>query len=230
MKRIFLIISLLSVFMTNGNAQNKNVLFGLKIGPNLNWVSTKSTAGNNLGVQLGYHAGLIMDYRLTNNFYVSSGVNFNYLRLKYQFTDYRLVPNFLEYTNVCVDRKFQGYYFEIPLKIKAKTEILDSWKPFVEAGVSLSINNKAKAMDSYDFHGISIAEETYSDHSNQYRLLQGAIVFGVGTEYVINRNLSFFAQATFDHSLSNTFISTLAKQTGSDLNTNFVGLEVGILF
>lgn len=230
MKRIFLIISLLIIFTMNGNAQSKSLLFGLKIGPNVNWVSTKSTAGNNLGIQFGYHVGLVVDYRLTNNFYISSGLNFNNLRLKYQFTDYRLVPNFLEYTNVSVDRKFKGYYFEIPLKIKVKTEILDSWKPYVEAGMSLSINNRAKALDNYNFYGIAIDEEEYSDHSNSYRLLQGAIVFGVGTEYLINRNFSCFVQATFDHSLSNTFVSTLAKQTGSDLNTNFVGLEVGILF
>jgi hypothetical protein len=56
------------------------------------------------------------------------------------------------------------------------------------------------------------------------------MIFGLGTEFEINRNLSAFAQLTFDHSFSNAFVSSLEKQTGSVLRNNYVGLEFGILF
>jgi hypothetical protein len=55
------------------------------------------------------------------------------------------------------------------------------------------------------------------------------MVFGVGAEYEINRNLSAFVQLTFDHAFTNTFVKTLEQQTGSILRNNFIGLEVGVM-
>jgi hypothetical protein len=55
------------------------------------------------------------------------------------------------------------------------------------------------------------------------------MIFGLGAEYEINRNLSIFAQLTFDHAFSNAFVNVLEKQTGSILRNNYIGIEVGVM-
>ena len=84
--------------------------------------------------------------------------------------------------------------------------------------------------DSYSFYWVDYDSQTYEEYTNQYRLLQLSMIFGLGAEYEINRTLSAFAQLTFDHSFSNAFVRSLEKQTGSILRNNFIGVEIGILF
>ena len=91
----------------------------------------------------------------------------------------------------------------------------------------MSFNVKDVGKDNYTFYWVS--SENYNNCTNQYRLFQASMVFGVGAEYEINRNLSAFVQLTFDHAFTNTFVKTLEQQTGSILRNNFIGLEVGVM-
>ena len=67
MKRIPLIISLVVLFALNGNAQIGDLRFGLKLGPSFDWASSGSVETGNEGVKLGFNAGLVLDYYLTDN-------------------------------------------------------------------------------------------------------------------------------------------------------------------
>ena len=135
----------------------------------------------------------------------------------------------MEKADVMVSRRLKATNVEIPLKAKLKFEIVDSFSAFVEAGGGLSLNIKDLGKDSYDFYWVSSEGVSYDDCTNQYRLLQLSMVFGLGAEYEINRKLSVFAQFTFDHAVSNAFVSSLEKQTGSILRNNFIGIEAGIM-
>ena len=229
MKKIFLIISLLAFFTIESNAQIRPIKFGFKMGPSLDWASSGSTATSNEGVKLGYGAGLVIDCYFTNNVALSSGLDYNFLRMKYQFTDNRMADNFLEMGLIPVNRHVRSTYFEIPLKGKVKMEVVDSWDAYVEAGLGLGLNYSDMAKDEYDFHWAHYADPEYADYSYQYRLLQASLCFGLGTQFEINPKLSLFAQLTLHHSLSNTFTHQMQKETGSILNANFVGIEVGFL-
>lgn len=229
MKKIFLIISVLVCFTLGSNAQIKPIKFGFKMGPSLDWASPGSTATSNEGVKLGFGAGLIIDYYFTSSVALSSGLNYDFLQMKYQFTDYRLADNFLEMGQIPVNRHVRSTYLEIPLKGKVKMNVVDSWNAYVEAGFGLGLNYSDKAKDEYDFHWAHYSDLEYADYSYQYRPLQASFCFGLGTEFEVNRNLCFIAQLTFHHSLSNTFTHQMQKETGSILNTNFIGIEVGVL-
>jgi hypothetical protein len=224
MKRISLIISFVVVVAMSGYAQTR---IGLKFGPTFNWASSGSIAAKNDGLGLGFRTGLVVDYHLTENIAVSSGANLNLIRMKYTFTDHRYVDDFLEKTDVHVARRLKAINVEVPLKIKVKFDIVDSFKAFVEAGGGMSFNVRDIGKDHYTFYWVS--SERYNDCTNQYRLFQASMVFGVGAEYEINRNLSAFVQLTFDHAFTNTFVKTLEQQTGSILRNNFIGLEVGVM-
>lgn len=229
MKKILLIISLVAFFAIGGNAQSRTTAFGIKMGPSFDWASSGSTAANGGKLRMGYNLGLVVDHYFARNLAISSGVNFNYSRMNYQFTDSRWVENFLEEIPVSVTRKVKGSYFEVPIKAKVKIDIIDSWAAYVEAGVGLSYNLSDKAKDEYTFEWVSYADETYQDYTFQYSAFQASIDFGVGAEFEVNRALSLFAQLTFNHALTNTFSRWMEKQSGSVLNTNFIGVEVGFL-
>lgn len=229
MKRIFLIISLLACFAMGSNAQIGPLRFGVKAGPSFDWASAGSTEVSNEGMRLGFGAGLVVEHELTSSISISSGLNWNFLRMKYQFTDHRLADNFLELGLIPVTRNVRATCFEIPLKGKVSMDVLDSWKAYVEAGFGLGINFSDKAKDEYDFHWDHFADEEFTDYSYQYRLLQASLCFGLGTEFEVNSNLSLFAQLTFNHALSNAFTHQMQKETGSILHTNYIGVEVGFL-
>ena len=229
MRRILLIISLVSAFIVGADAQTGNVRLGFKLGPTIDWASSGSTAATNDGIWLGGNLGLVCDYYFTDNVAVSSGVNFNLLRLKYTFIDYRRAEDFLEETNISVSRRLNATNIEIPLKAKFRVDIMDSFKAYAEAGAGLSLNCKDYGKDSYAFYWTSYEGQNYVDCTNQYRPLQLSMIFGLGAEYEINRNLSIFAQLTFDHAFSNAFVNSLEKQTGSILRNNYIGVEVGVM-
>ncbi|MBO6023612.1 MAG: PorT family protein [Bacteroidales bacterium] len=230
MRKTLLIISLVAAVSVGVYAQTGNARVGIKLGPTFDWASAGSTAADNDGFRLGASAGLVYDYYFASNFAVSSGVNFNLLRLKYTFIDRRRVEDFLEEANLPVSRRVDAYNIEVPLKFKAKVDVADSFKAYAEAGAGLSFNLKDYAKDSYTFYWVNFEGEDYVDCTNQYRPLQLSMIFGLGAEYEINRNCSAFAQLTFDHSFSNAFVRALEKQTGSILRNNFIGIEVGIMY
>lgn len=230
MRKTLLIISLVAVIFMRGNAQTRDARFGIKLGPTLDWASSGSTATENNGLGLGYNVGLVYEQYFSSHVAVSSGVTFNALRMKYMFVDYRFVDDFLEKTNVSVMRRVKAMNVEIPLKFKMRFDVVDSFKAFVEAGGGLGFNCKDMGRDDYSFYWVSSSGERYLDCTNQYRLLQLSMIFGLGGEYEINRKLSAFAQLTFDHGFSNVFVGSLEKQTGSILRNNYVGLEMGVLF
>ena len=229
MRKILLIISLVAAFSVGAKAQMKNVRLGFKLGPTVDWTSSGSIAANNDGIGLGGNLGLVCDYYLTDNIAVSSGANFDFLRLKYTFVDHRRAKDFLEEANISVSRRMNAINIEIPLKVKFRFDVVDSFKAYAEAGAGLNFNCKDYGKDRYTFYWASFEDESYVDCTNQYRPLQLSMIFGLGVEYEINRNLSAFAQLTFDHAFSNVFVSSLEKQTGSILRNNYIGVEVGFM-
>ena len=229
MRKTLLIISMVAAFVMGVNAQTRDDRFGIKLGPTINWASAGSTAVDNEGLRLGGNLGLVYDHYLSSHFAVSSGVNLNYLRLRYTFTDCRRVEDFLEETNVSVSRRVNVTNIEVPLKVKGMFDVFDLFDAYAEAGAGLSINCRDFGKDSYSYYWVSSEGSNYEDCTNQYRILQLSMIFGLGVEYEINHDFSAFAQLTFDHSFSNAFVSSLEKQTGSLIRNNFIGVEIGIM-
>ncbi len=229
MRKTLLIISMVTAMAMCANAQIGDARYGIKLGPTFDWASSGSTAATSDGFRLGGSLGLVYDYYFTSNVAVSSGASFNFLRMKYTFTDQRRVEDFLEEANILVSRRVNSVNIEIPLKAKFRLDVAESFKAYAEAGVGLSFNCKDYGKDCYSFYWVTSEGEGYVDCTNQYRPLQFSMIFGLGVEYEINRDFSAFAQLTFDHAFSNAFVSVLEKQTGSILRNNYVGVEIGIL-
>ena len=221
---------MVALFSLQSFSQRGSYSYGLKIGPAFDWVSSASTAASYEGMRMGFTVGGIIDHYYTQHIAFSSGLNYIRWRGHYQFSDLRHVDDFLEEVPLSVDRRVQATYIEVPLKVKVKAEVVDGWKAFAEAGVGISLNLDDKTKDEYDFYWVSAADNAFSDrYFYEYRWLQAALNFGVGAEYQINRKFGVFAQISVNHALTNTFTKAMEEQTGSNLQTNFIGLEVGII-
>ena len=230
MKKILLTISFLAAFVAVADAQSGEFSYGVKAGPTFNWAGAASASCENMGARLGFGLGAVVDYHLSANLAVSSGLEFNLMRFKHSIVDYRRMENFLEYSTVALERRTSATYLEIPLKAKARTEIIDDVTGFVEAGLGIGMNLSARVKDEFEFYGIPYADPRYVDATYRYRLLQAALRFGLGMEYAISSDYSVFAQLSFRHALSNMFTSQLQKQTGSNMKANFIGIEAGVMF
>lgn len=221
---------MVALFSLQGFSQRGSNSFGLKIGPTFDWASSSSTAASNKGMKMGFTAGVIVDHYYTQHIALSSGINFTRWSGHYQFTDLRYVTDFLEEVPLSVDRYVHATYIEVPLKVKVKAEIIDGWKAFAEAGAGLSLNLNGKTKDKYDYYWVSSADNAFGDsYFYEYRWLQAALNFGIGAEYQINRKFGVFAQISFNHALTNTFTKEMEARTGSNLQTNFIGIELGIM-
>ncbi len=227
MKKIALIISMVALFSIGGYAQGKTL--GLKFGPNISWGGSGSATTHSDHARMGFAVGGFFDSYITPHVAISTGLNLNLMSMDYTFDDYRTAADFLEEAKVPVSRRFKGSYVELPLKLKVKIGILDSWSAYAEGGVGLSFNFSDKGKDSYnDPFGQHHQDATYQDYGYQYRMFQTALNFGLGVMYEITNNFNVFAQITVNNALSNTFNKTMQQQTGSIIRTNFVGLEIGI--
>ena len=229
MKKIALIISLVVFVVLAGNAQDKTLRYGLKLGPTMDWVSAGATVVGNEGLGMGWGCGIVTNMYYTEHIAFSSGLNFNVLGMRYQFVDKRVTQNFLEESEVSVSRRLKAANISIPLRAKVRMDVVDSWKAYVEIGADLGLNLTDEAKDKYEFYNVAYEDESYVNCRNQYRWFQSAIVFGVGAEFEINRKLSLFAQLTFNHAFVNAFTREMERKTGSIVYNNFVGLEVGFL-
>jgi hypothetical protein len=231
MKKFALIISMVAVFSLQGFSQAGTYSFGLKLGPTFDWASSASTAARNQKMKTGYTLGIIVDHYYTDHIALSTGINYNFWRGQYSFTDSRMISDFLEEARLNpVNRNVRASYFEVPIKVKVKADVIDDWKAFAEAGVGISLNSMDKTKDEYSFYWVNHTDNSYTDtYFYQYRWLQAALNFGIGTEYQINKKFGVFAQLSFNHALTNTFTRDMERLTGSNLKTNFIGIEVGII-
>lgn len=229
MKKVSLIISFVLLFALGGNAQSGSLRYGVKLGPSFGWASAGSVVTSNQGMRLGVNAGVVVDYGFTDHVWLSSGLNVNFLRMKYEFADMRLMEGFLQPTQVAVTRRVMSTNLEVPVKAKVRFGIVDAFMGYVEAGVGLGFNLKDVCKDVYEFYGVSFREDVYSNRTEQYRPVQLSLDFGVGAEYEVNSNWSLFAQLTFEHGMLNSFARNLAEKTGSIIRPNFIGVEVGLL-
>ncbi len=220
---------MVALFSIGSHAQVNHTSFGLKFGPNIVWAGSGSTVTHSDKAHVGFAVGGIVDHYVTPHIAVSSGLNLNWMRMDYTFDDFRTANDFIEEAKVPVKRRFKGAYVELPLKLKAKVEVVESWQAYVEAGVGFSYNFSDKGKDSFnDPFGGKYEDLNYKDYGYQYRAIQTALNFGLGAIYEVNSNFSLFAQITVNNALSNTFNKATERQTGSVVRTNFIGLEVGI--
>jgi len=222
------ILVLLIAFQSQ--SQVKPFRFGFKAAPNLAWISPDTKDYSNEGPVLGFSWGFIADLTLTENYFIKTGFNIDYLngKLKYPYAilfDGDTVPTTGE-----MNRKYNLRYIEVPLVLKMRTNQFNKMAFFGEIGFGTSFLLKAKSQDDFRYENDNY--KTDENISDEIKFIRGGLIIGAGVEYFIDESTSLLFSLNFSNGLTNIFkgentVDPSLKEKG---NLNYFTFNVGVMF
>ncbi len=233
MKKFAILVVIISIiFPQITKAQVKPFRFGLKVAPNVGWISPDSDDYEKEGSVAGFSWGFISDFAITENYYVGTGFNISYLNGKYSYPHMISVtePDTMEGT---MTRKAKLRYIDLPVTLKMKTNQFDALQVYGQIGFSLGFNIKAKAEDnfSYQVEGEYMSQDDERDISDDITLLKGSLVLGGGIEYYIDNSTSIIAGVTYYNGISNILKGdNTVTGTKQKASPHYIELTLGVIF
>ena len=151
MKKNLLFVGLMLALSLSASAQYHGFSFGLKFGPSFDWVGSREGAADNQGVKMGFDLGFVTEYYFAENYALVTGVNVDFLRGRYDFSDKRCISTDSLYRLGVVDRQFKNTVYEIPLMLKMVTPQIGKLplRAFAQVGGAFGVSQKVR--DKADF-------------------------------------------------------------------------------
>lgn len=222
MKKLVALI-LVTMFITTANADDRSFRFGLTLSPNIGWFNPDLNGLSNDGVRLGYSFGLMGDFRLGDNYAISTGLNVLNMGGSIQYPDVHLpdTDNFSSASPGQTTATLAYRYVDIPFTIKMKTNEIGYMTYFGQFGLGTSVNIRSRA--DLVTRSIMTSRESYSvegiDVSSQTPLLRMGLIIGLGAEYNLSGNTRIMFGVTYNNSIFNQFrsnrITPIDTQAGS---------------
>ncbi len=217
-------------FIAQGQEEEKNFRIGILGTSEVSWFSSDNSTSLNDGAKISLKGGILVDYRLLENYYFSTGINFNNMRGAIEYTESNIpfetsietyiLNNDTEKSNVTVD--YQINYLEIPLGLKLRTNEIGYFTYHATFGLRTLFNTKALASANQQ----AIDKENISKEVNFFHL--GGFI-GAGVEYAISRN--FIVHGGLHYNAGFTDMTSTNKKSFSDkVSLNGIALQVGVLF
>ncbi len=218
-------------------AQIKPFRFGLKVAPNVGWISPDSDGYERDGTVAGFSWGFISDFAITENYFVGTGFNINYLNGKYSYPHLISEPvtdsTSIDYTG-SMSSKTKLRYIDIPLTLKMKTNKFDQLQAYGQIGFSLGFSVKAKAEEdfSYKVEGETMSQSEERDISDEVTIVKGSLVLGGGIEYYLDNSTSILVGVTYFNGFSNILkgSNTADPTIKQKASPHYIELTLGVIF
>ena len=231
MKTKLLIISTLLFLSVSVSAQYKEYVFGLKMGPSWNWMSSGNQSVSNNQTLVSFNYGLSVERYLSEKFAISSGLTMNHVRGDYDFRAKRsILESVMPEYDVNVTRSLKATYLCIPVLFKAKIVELGDFDCFVTGGLDFGLRLKAEAKDDYLIGVYYHHDQDYADVKKEYKQLHASFDLGLGTEYQVWKSFKVFGQFVYNRAITNLTSFDYSKDKGPVLLPNYFAFEFGILF
>ena len=254
MKKKLLFVGLMLALSLSASAQDHGFSFGLRLGPNFNWVGSKAGAADNQGAPVDFDLGFVAEYYFTENYALVTGVNVNFIKGEYVFADKRLVgaiDTISNYRLGSVDRQFKSVVYEIPLMFKMRTPELGNLplRLYAQLGGAFGVSPRVKAKDVFSVDGAVFNEaEEYRIAKGEYNPIHASIRAGIGAEYAVLESMRVFLGCYYSYDFLNGISSGVQgitsnyrkyyngnKELGErdvrlDIHQHRIGIEVGVLF
>jgi len=236
-------ILLLTALITIGFqlfSQTKPFRFGLKVAPNIGWISPDTEDYENDGALGGFSWGFISDITIIENYYFSTGFNVSYLNgklnLPYQH-DSIVKINDTTFETVYYDgtlnRKYNLRYIDVPLTLKMKTSKFEKVQVYGQIGFSLGFNVKAKSSDTFTYKegNVEKTDESEGSISDEVTFVKGALLLGGGIEYFVDNSTSIVVGVTYSNGISNILkgYNPVNKQDQKAI-PSYLELTLGVIF
>jgi opacity protein-like surface antigen len=226
-------IALLLCLSLIGQAQEtKPYRFGLKIGPNINWLKPDAEGYTTDGTEVGFSWGFIGDFTMADNYFLSTGFNL-------QYNNGRLIFPYKEEgidTTGQLHRKYVIKYFQIPIMIKMRTERFSNFEIFGQIGLTGDIRISAKGKDVFEYPDKSGTVITTSERetsiTDNINLFKGAFVVGGGAEYFIDKSTSIMISINYNNGLTNVLSgsNTVDPAIKERAQLHYIEFNVGVIF
>ena len=229
MKKLTFIFSLFLFLCFQGNSFSQSkfpMKLGLKVSPNIGWMSPGTKGYTSDGARLGATVGFISDFYFSENYAFSTGFNFQFINGKMNYFNSLDSIN----TNVEIFRKYNFLYMEIPLMIKMKTKAFGKISYYGQIGVGTGFRLKAKVKEHYEPQTGNAVDQQF-DYNYGTTLIRESILIGIGCEYHVDESSRIMIGLSYSNALNNILTGTNAK-TGlvEKSQLNFAELNIGFLF
>lgn len=215
-----------------GISQVKPFRFGVQVAPNLAWIAPDSKNYENDGIVPGFAWGFQSDITLTDNYFVKTGFNLEYMNGKLKYPHEKKLNESDTVFTGTLYRKYNLRYLEVPLILKMRTNKFKSTAYFGEIGFGTSFNLKAKAKDDFNYNNGQDSDITEDDIKNEVVFMRSTLKVGAGIEYFIDESTSITVSLNFNNGLSNILKGENSKDPEIDQRAQlyYFQLNVGILF
>jgi len=207
-------------------AQDKKVGFGLSATPALTWMKPDAEKViKNDGVKTGFGYGLMLDFRIGDNYSLSTGLNVigSKSQLKYlEFEDkdvYYAHGGVEDTLTPPFSVTYSLSYIEIPVHLLLKTNEIGYMTYFGQFGLATQIKTKAK--------GEATGVESWvdlEDVSDEIKVLNLGLSIGAGFEYSLGGNTKMIVALIYNNGFTDILKSDQLVTAKS------FGLKVGIMF
>jgi hypothetical protein len=205
------------------------VKLGLKISPEISWMKPNTKGYSNDGARMGCTIGFLSDFYFAENYAFSSGVNFQFLNGKLNYTDSLLNSGTGKMVNEEISRKYNFLYVEIPLTIKMKTKKFGKISYFGQIGVGTAFRLKATIKD--ELSPVSSGMNDSENYTSNTALIRESVLFGVGCEYYVDDSSRVLLGISYSNALNNV-LTGVNYASGLDEKSllNYFELNIGFLF
>lgn len=217
-------------------AQVKPFRFGLKLSPGISWISPDSEGYERESIPAGFSWGFISDITITENYYLGTGFNINYLNGKISYPHNGDVISNGDTTNysgnMLSDMKLR--YLEVPVTLKMKTGKFGQTQIYGLIGFSAAMNLRAKAEQTFNYlqNGTTTTNTRERDIADEVTFMKASLMLGGGMEYYIDNSTSIVVGLTFSNGISNILKGTnsLDPSVSKKATPHYFELTLGVIF
>jgi hypothetical protein len=219
-------------------AESQAFRFGFKFSPNLAWIKPDTKNFEKDGMQLGFSYGVMGDFRLGDNYAISTELLISTMGGKVIFDSITQAPvNGIEFPPVKnVNYTYKMQYFQLPISLKLKTNeigYITYWGQFgfapsvlLKSKADISSTPKVKSNDEdLEDANVNSSKDEYVGFDDNTNFFRVSLIMGLGIEYGLSENTSLMAGLRFDNGFTDVF---------NDKNTkginNYLSLNVGVFF
>ncbi|MFN3529671.1 MAG: porin family protein [Bacteroidia bacterium] len=212
--------------------------FGLHFSPNYTLVTPETRLLNREAPKLGFGYGLIMERRIGENYFFSSGLSIQQLAYSNSIDSsvFRL-PSGASFKAFNPIYEYRVQYIEVPLSMKMRTNQMGAIRIFGQFGMNLGVLARAQARvintpdvfepEEYFFinkvEDYRINEELTVD--DRVSLFRASVLIAGGIEYLLSGDTQMLIGLRLDNPFTDAYRGD--KLSG---RTPSVGLQLGILF
>jgi hypothetical protein len=203
------------------------VKLGIKIAPNLAWMSPSTKDYSSDGITGGATVGFVSDIYFMERYAFSTGFNFSFLNGKIKYQDQLIISG--DTLTGTLARKYNLIYFEVPLLIKMQTKKFGRFSFYGQIGFGTGFRIAASAKDT--FESSKGVYDQKSDVREETTLIRESVIVGLGTEYHLDQSSRLFFGLNYSNSLNNVLngVNDFSNVTEKAW-LNSIELNLGILF